>query len=262
VKYISYSIFGYYNPELQWYIRGLVFNCAMNRLIYPNWKTIVYAEASLASEYYKLFERLHAEVVLAEGDNLCRSMLWRMKAIFKEDAEYVICRDADALTTYREAQMVAEFINSGLTVHGITDNPAHSQPLMGGMCGFKTAPLVERYGSWDNLIKQSKIKISERGSDQVFLAQELYPFYKSQMFAHYLKGMKNQGEAVVKSEVSNVPIPDVNPNLWTSNLCIPFIGSAGVIEFETIRFFRSYYPPFDKECEELAKHYPKIFYWQ
>lgn len=276
MKAISYSIFGSRNftseNRFEWYayLRGLYFNVLMNRLIYPGWKTLVHVDKSTYEDYEYFFDwlYLHHDVgttVMPRRSeqaekNLCKSMLWRMDPIFSLNVEYVICRDADALTTYREAQAVQEFVESGMIVHGITDNPAHTCPLMGGMCGFKAAPIREAYGSWENLIAQSKVKIGDRGTDQVFLSQEIYPKYKDQMFGHYLKGMKKtNGEAIIKRDIADFPLPGVNPALWESNLCAAFIGSAGVNEMETIRFFKRFSAEFDDK--ELAKKYPKIFYW-
>lgn len=270
MKVISYSIFGSRNftddNRFVWYayLRGLFFNIQMNALIYPEWKTFVLVDELTFSEYPFFFNWIQmcyrVGLAIMPEANLCTSMLWRIGPIFDERTEYVICRDADALTTYREAQAVKEFVESGMIVHGITDNPAHTCPLMGGMCGFKAAPIREAYGSWENLIAQSKVKIGDRGTDQVFLSQEIYPKYKDQMFGHYLKGMKkHNGEAMVKRDIADFPLPGVNPALWESNLCAAFIGSAGVNEMETIRFFKRFSAEFDDK--ELAKKYPKIFYW-
>lgn len=258
MKVISYSIFGADNTELHWYLRGILYNVTMNKLLFPEWQTIVYVEMKVMHKYFQFISNLKAEVVVCETENLCKSMLWRLKPIFNE-AEYVLCRDADSLTTYREAQMVNEFINSDLSVHGITDNPAHTQPLMGGLCGFKASVLRDKYKTWDNLISKSKINIGERGTDQVFMAQEIYPHFKDQMFGHYIKGCNPNGEARVRYEVPNGGLPGVDPKLWESNLCVDFAGSAGCKEMETVRFLNRFSPGWVDY--NLAIMYPKIYYW-
>ena len=61
-------------------------------------------------------------------------MLWRMIPIFEPADHYshVLCRDADAITTYREACAVTEWLASGKAVHALRDDPMHMIPLMGG----------------------------------------------------------------------------------------------------------------------------------
>ncbi len=264
---ISYSLFGMRDKNIEMferraYLRGFVFNVKMNALIFPKWTTHVELDAQTYSDYDPLFKGLKEHYGITfdinASDTLCKSMLWRMKIIFNPDAQYVICRDCDSVTTYRERQAVQDFINSGLFIHNINDNVAHTCPIMGGLCGFSSLQLRTKYESWENLLSLSKIGISERGTDQNFLNSVVYPDFKKSMFAHYLKGMKDSGEAIVKTEIENIPL-DINPNLWESNLTIAFAGAAGVNELEMLRFLRR----FSKENPfiEVEKKYPEIFYW-
>src|SRR5688572_9876366 len=161
MKLISYSIFGNHCPKwiFNTLMRGVYFNTVMNKLVFPDWETHIETDSLTFSSYDHFFSMLEHKYgitfsVNAE-ENLCTSMLWRMKPIFESEAEYVLCRDADALTSYREAGAVKKFIESGKILHGMADNPAHSIPLMGGMCGFKCEPLREKYGSWQQMIVRS-----------------------------------------------------------------------------------------------------------
>jgi len=267
MKVISYAIFGARQKtaenafEFYTYMRGLYFNTVMNSLIYPEWRTHIEIDSGTFSEYDNFFNFLrdeyNASYRVNPSEPLCKAMLWRMKPVFDEDVDYVLCRDTDALTTYREAQAVQEFVDSGLPVHGITDNPSHTVPLMGGMIGFKAKDIVERYRNWDRLV--SKYDLEQRGSDQVLLAREVYPEFRKRMFAHYIKGMQPNGEAVVKTSIENKPLRGVDPSLYESNFCITFIGAAGCVEFETIRFFKRRGAM--ENIKEISKKYPLIFNW-
>src|SRR5688500_9336790 len=126
MKCISYSLFGDPNSfEFPFYLRGVYFNARMNRLLYPNWITWVPLSAKVYNLYKDFFLTLPGlEVTVLEGNpDKCRGMLWRMLPIYylKGEITHFLCRDADAITTYKEAQAVQEWIDSGLGFHGITD---------------------------------------------------------------------------------------------------------------------------------------------
>ena len=72
----------------------------------------------------------------------------------RDQFSHVLCRDADAITTYREACAVAEWLASGKTPHALRDDPMHTVPLMGGMSGFDCGKLRAAIGfaSWREMI--------------------------------------------------------------------------------------------------------------
>jgi len=53
------------------------------------------------------------------------------------------------------------------------------------------------------------------------------------------------------------PQPDTDPR-WESDLVQRYIGSAGVIEMEMVRFLSRYQQPHHTEFE---KRHPNIFFW-
>lgn len=268
-KVISYSLFGSRREtketihEWRFYLRGLYWNTRMNALIYPDWTTHVEVDSATFSEYDNIFYELNKHYGLTFNINfegtLAGSMLWRMKLIFNDEVEYVITRDLDAVTTYREAQAVQSFLNSGLDVHCITDNKVHGIGIMGGMGGYKCAALKHRYGTYENMVRQSSIHVSERGSDQLFLNSIVYADFKEKVFSHYLQNQLGNGEAITKHSIDDIILDGVDRKLWESNLVAAFIGSPGINEMEAYRFFKR----FDKETEfeETAKRYPNIFTW-
>jgi hypothetical protein len=267
MKVISYSIFG--DPdsfEFPFYLRGLYFNARMNKLIYPDWKTWVSIEEDIYDSHRALIDALISNslvqmVHLFEDAPLCESMLWRMCPMFFESSQgeitHVICRDADAITTYKEAQAVQEWIDSGLGFHGITDNPAHSLPMMGGMVGFKVDHFKAEFPQWTSFEEMIKGQdLSKRGSDQDFMMKKIYPFAKPNMMGHFFDGCR-ENVKITRHTAGN-QIPGVDPKLWESNLTCRHIGSPGVVDFETLRFFQR----FDKtDYSEFEKQFPQIFYW-
>lgn len=262
-KIISYSLFQGPDPLAEiFYIRGFYFNCLMNSLVYPDWNTIVHVDRYTFEKYQDLFTHLIAnysiEISISDTEYThCQKMLWRMEPIFENDVEYVLCRDADALTSHREALSVKTFVDSGLVVHGIMDNPAHSLPIMGGMCGFKAKEIRDQYGSWDKMLSLSLRPIDKHGSDQAFLNSILYIHFQNGLMISTPTG---SGASMFSPAQATVLITDRKNPLWTSDLCTSFIGAAGFNEMETLRFFRSHLPNWGSD-QDLWKQYPKIFYW-
>lgn len=268
-KIISYSLFGARELTFnKWlfnaYVTGLYWNVRMNKLIYPDWTTHVNVDSGTFSMYDTLIKGLQEFYGITFDVNppsvRCMSMLWRMKPIFEQDVEYVICRDADALTSYKEAQCVSEFVATGMDVHGITDNTAHSIPVLGGLCGFRGEPMRERYGSWEKMIGETRVPINDHGTDQNFLMQNVYTDFKYRYFGHILNHNLHIQDSEIVRRIPDVTLDGVDPKLWESNLCACFMGSAGVNNMETIRFFQRFSQ--DTEFEkDIALRYREIFYW-
>src|SRR5437899_1125125 len=134
MKLVCYSLF---NSNCQpferaWYIRSFYLNARMNNLLYPamNWITHLEIERAIYMQYKKLFDWLVEFNSLSlhvneERPALCEGMLWRMKSAFTENIDHIICRDSDAITTYKEACAVQYWLESGIPFHAINDNPAH-----------------------------------------------------------------------------------------------------------------------------------------
>lgn len=260
MKIISYSLFGDTDSfEFPFYLRGFYFNLRMNQLIYPSWQTSLHVSTEVYDRYQNLLHELWIAMPffthIMPPAPKCEAMLWRLLPMYREDVTHVICRDADAITTYREAQAVQEWEDSGLGAHGITDDPAHTIPIMGGMCGFKADKFRKLFPDFRSLIGKANLK--DHGSDQNLLMQRVYPLVKNDMMGHFFKGckerVKDNRESVYKE------VPGVSPKLWESNLTCRMIGSPGVVDMELLRFFTR----FDNRLKYnlFEEKYPKIFYW-
>lgn len=265
MKVISYSLFG--DPssfEFLFYLRGFYFNLRMCKILYPDWKIILstsITEPSMFSEMVKLFPSFEGINYLCDAPR-CEAMLWRMLPIFDTSAvppfdskvTHVLCRDADSVPTYREANCVCEWIASGLPYHAINDNDAHAG-LMGGLVGFRREDFIRDtgYKSFDQMIQGHDLR--KHGSDQNFMNKFIHPKIKHGLLMHNLKG---QGIEAKRTETV-VPNGHIDKKLWVSDLISRYIGSAGVIDFELLRFFKSF--DNDPKYDAFEKKYSDIFYW-
>lgn len=249
MKYISYALFNDCKPyEWNYYLRGLYFNVRMNRLIYPNWRTHVSVHIDVWNKYSEYIQELQKLVtfdvsIIDEPVERCKAMLWRLDVLYtKPHVEAVICRDLDAITTYRESLAVNSWINSGRIAHGINDNTAHSIALMGGMCGFTRGLLnIVTVSEWMDI--KAAANLRSHGSDQDLLMTVIYP--------------RVQDSIVITKN----PIQVRDNHLWLSDLVCSFIGSAGVNEMELIRFFNN-----NDETNEIfikfEEQFSDLMYWR
>lgn len=264
MKLICYSIFsaGADPFEMRAYLRGFYFNVRMNKMIYPDWRTHLEIDERNYTDYQGLIDWLVGNMNLSlninkeSGTPLCKGMLWRMKPLFKEDVSHILCRDADAITTYREALAVQEWLESGKKCHSINDNRAHGG-LMGGMVGFNTAwfKACMEASSWEQLL--GNYDFTNRGSDQNWMNEKVLFRIKDEL---YFSGSYIQG-IPVPDMYSQAPLPQVDPKLWESNLIASFIGAPGFNEMEALRFFKR----FEKEPSkyvQIENQYPKLFHWR
>lgn len=259
-KCISYSIFRGDCEEFEFksYLKGLYFNLRMNKLIYPDWQNVIHVQGSIADVYRDYFADLsyHFQSIIVYPGNgpLCHMMLWRMLPIWGtrlDNYDYVLCRDSDALTTYREAQLVNHWINEKHdSILAIWDNPAHSG-LMGGMVAFHTNSIRKEFPSFEALIKGADLK--KRGSDQDLLNKKIYPVFKN--FIHWEDHKSNFNKT---AKVYSGAPKGVSDKLWESNLCAAFIGAPGFNELETLRFLKR----FDKtDYSDFEKRHKDLFWW-
>ena len=229
------------------YLLGVYFNARMNRLLYPGWRTVVYAGERLLERHAGYFGGIAATCghhTVAFVGRSAAAPLWelvlsRMAPLFDGETALLLCRDLDSIATYREAQAVAEWIESGAACHAIIDNVMHLDPLMAGMCGFDVAKfraLCPEYDAFESLVRG--FDLSWRGSDQRLLRDRVWPKLRANALAHCLEGRGPADAATVKKEIDNRELPGVRSELWESNLVVAFIGQAGVNEMELLRFFR------------------------
>ena len=270
MKVISYALFGYGKAtpencfEFNSYLRGLWINIRLARVLYPGWKIIVNTDQDTWNEFKNLFQMMEKFNVQFYGHPvapLCEGMLWRMKPIWLEGVTHTICRDLDSPLTYREAQMVKEWLDSGKIAHAITDSVSHNIPLLGGMIGF-TKDFITYFYSWEQIIDGYILNI--KGSDQDLLCQRIYPKFAQygtdSILQHYILGMPNTFLMGYKNTWIDKPLPNVHEKYRQTNDTCGHIGAAGWYEAPMMKFLK-FYDQFKDEYKEIEKQYKHIFYW-
>ncbi len=247
MKLISYSIYKDNPKYFNFYLRGLYFNMRMIKLMLPDWEMVLNVSKPVYEEYYHYLNMLRISTIVYDDGDRCRNMMQRFKPAFTFNADRVLCRDADSCLTYREVLEIKKWEESGLDWHGINDNQAHTIPMMGGMIGFKTNALKNIFPNFNILI--DNWDLSRHGSDQQLIMERIYPHAKSSFYHSNLTNRE--------------PQPQQNPH-WESDLVQRYIGSAGIIEMEALRFLERMDPTnnewqeFEKLINKLSN---KLLYW-
>lgn len=285
-KAIAYSLFGYgkVTPQncfaFETYIRSFFVNVRINRVLYKDWTNVLNIDqSSFNSPYRPIFEWLKnntkTDIVIQDDAPLCKAMLWRFKTVFAYNHpnwkySHTICRDTDSISTYREAQAVAQWIQEDRTAHCITDSISHNIPMMGGMCGFRPGYLNERLNLniepekiWDELLKRGgEIDFNRKGSDQDFLMKYIYPKVAvDSVTAHFCLGMRQVSteDNGMHYSIPDIPI-DVDPIHKFLNTCAGHIGASGYYEPPMLKWLNTMDP--EREYySDIQKQFPKVFFW-
>ena len=272
-KVISVSIFdgmskrnidNFYWAALIHVVRGYL-------TIFPDWELWIYHDSSLYDAIYgsvllTLEERgLVKLTYVKENELLCKAMMWRLRPIFDDSVDYVLCRDVDHVPTGRERAIVDAFVSSDKIALGINDAWAHTIPLMGGMVGFKTKELKKRLqaNSLDELLNRHKSRFAfeRHGTDQHFLMNVVWPVVKSDL---YMFSSQNRDDRVpypnvkIRHNVPIKPISGISDVLLkeSGNYC-NFMGTASkMFPWEYVRFVDEHGNPDTvraiREAEEKA----------
>lgn len=283
-KVISYSLFGYNKVrqencfDFHSYIRGLMINLRLARLIYPGWQVILQLDRPSYDGWKNFFHELTEKEILQirvhdEEAVLTKAMLWRLCPIFEEQLSthewnnsHVICRDLDSPISYREAQAVQYWINKDKAVHAITDSISHDVPMLGGMIGFRPAYFTERMNvkTFEQLIALNpNLDWTKKGMDQTFLTHNIYPKFAQHgtdsITQHYCLGMPNTFLSDYHNSIQDLELP-IPYEMKESNDGCCHIGQSGWNETGLFKFLFKHWDKFN-DILEVESNYKSIFYW-
>jgi hypothetical protein len=259
MKVISYSLFG--DPstiEFNYYLRGVYWNARMNQLMLPEFETLLFVTKPLTDKYWnvfnglrELFPKLHyVRPSIKDDPPRCEAMLYRMMPLWKvnglNETELVLCRDACCIN---------EWLDYKYGYHAINDNDAHGG-LMGGLTGFRTKDFKELgYADFNSMIKG--LDLSKHGSDQHFMNQKLLPKIHLKLLLHKLRGA---GCSAFTTLTGISPHKKVDSKFKHADLVSRYIGTAGVIEMELIRWFQGVDK--NKKYDDFERKHSDIMYWR
>lgn len=243
-------------------------NLKLARLLFADWEIVLICENSVFHQHKNLLSKLKVNLVVCENDLFTKKMLWRLKPIFHSKYTHILCRDLDAPLTLRERICVEDWILSGAVIHAITDNDQHTIPLMGGMIGFRCERFIAHtnFQTWDELVNDSKIDFSKKGSDQDLLQQKILPLFSENYILegtlskceHFLRGMPKRDFLFSKNFVPDLDLGFPKEYEESNEICL-HIGSAGWIEPKINVFLQKHADKF-LDLIEIERNFD-VFYW-
>jgi hypothetical protein len=279
-KCISLSLFGFGQEEkdchsFKSFMQFFSVNLRAYKFLFPDYDIVLYIDADSYKSHILYFGEIHQLDfvriwVIAEKEDLCKSMLWRLYPVFSYD--YTICRDIDSLPTLKDWRCVEKWIQDGTKAHAISDSISHTIPLMGGMIGFT------KYAFPKYILENPNFDFKRKGSDQDFLNKFVLPYVSHSLSEFRFLGISPMPNNSFAHDTSSGEFSTT----LTCDLLVNHIGQGGYHLEETFNEITNrkyegalnYYvrnPQVEllgKEvCElnqkllEAEKLYPETFYW-
>lgn len=178
-KVISFSLFG--NSSA--YIEPAVLNTELVSEIYPGWVCRFYVDRSVPEPAIQRLAQNGAEIIrISCGQARWPGTLWRFLAIDDPEVSYVIFRDADSVISQREAQAVAEWLESGKLFHTIRDAGTHTELILAGLWGAVGQAVPDMAGKIQNYLRQPLE--SHHFADQFFLRDHIWAYVRQNVHGH------------------------------------------------------------------------------
>ena len=176
-KLICFSLWGTH----EFYNYGALENALIAKDIYPGWICrYYYLENGCDVRIIEQLRKLdNVELIEMKGIDTNNNMFWRFDPAFSEKDVIMISRDTDSRLNQREKVAVDKWLESDKDFHIMRDHPHHTAQIMGGMWGSRNNilfPLKEQYESF--------VKNGNRGADQDFLKQTVYPHVQNNVMIH------------------------------------------------------------------------------
>lgn len=172
---IAFSLFG--TDDM--YITGMKKNVQLAKIHYPGWDIHIHTVSETSANH-----TFPGAVVIGRNDKPqdWTATMWRFDTLVY-DYEFYIFRDADSRLSFREAEAVREWQNSGYRYHVLRDHPAHCVPMLAGMWGCTWQGACDiRYKLDERDFHESTDYDDHR--DQMWLQRYVWPMAEKHTLVH------------------------------------------------------------------------------
>lgn len=177
---VAFSIYGQHSK----YLDGLLQNIPLVRQYYPGWAVGVWFDRDMDKTYLDMV-RNKADFMFAGDKSLPSGMYWRTLVHDLTEVTRFVIRDADSRIGQREADAVAQWIDSKKALHVMRDHPNHSRNMEGGMWGLwkpfrREVCLRNAILDW----YATKDRDQKWLDDSNFLSEVMFPMYAHDVLQH------------------------------------------------------------------------------
>ena len=193
---ISYSLWG----PARFYGYGAMINLVQSRTVYPGWSCRFYIDATVPKACAGFLRDNGADVRMIEDEYPGVGLFQRFLVMNDPSVGRFLVRDCDARLSQAEADLVAQWIDSGKPFHVVRDHVLHNELMIGCLwagrtdCGIDIVELMRRYFTFGPTAKY--------GHDQRMLGLMLWPLIRQHCLVHD-KYYRLDG-------VETLPLPDPN----------------------------------------------------
>jgi hypothetical protein len=183
VNIVSYSLYG----DNQKYTYNCVANVLIAQKLFSDWEIRIYYDSTVPKNIIKFLHSAHNVNAIDMTDHWLTpldKMLWRNLAVDDVNADTVCIRDCDSWLSYREKNLIEEWLKSDKDLHIIRDHCYHSKHIMGGMWGVRNKLIFNMEDSMKTYLHDHPNYRTHTGDDQDFLRDVYYHKHKDNTFVH------------------------------------------------------------------------------
>lgn len=188
---IAFSLWGD-NPM---YWQGALENIELAKKYYPGWYCRFYIDDKSDINLIQTIKGDNVEVVLVNSKDSFEGTFWRFYASADPDVNIFMSRDTDSRLSEREYYAVQEWLKSNKDFHIMRDHPYHTVPILAGMWGCRNGLMRDDKLDILNKIK-SWVYFKQKGCDQDFLCQIIYPYIVNKSMEHSEFGLRFGGNII------------------------------------------------------------------
>ena len=175
---ISFSLWG----PAPFYGYGAMINLVLSRTVYPGWSCRFYLDATVPRPCVAFLRDNGADVRNIEDEYPGVGLFQRFLVMNDSTVGRFLVRDCDARLSAAEADLVRQWIDSGLPFHAVRDHVLHNELMIGCTwagrtdCGIDIVELMRRYFTFGPTAKY--------GHDQRMFGLMLWPLIRNRCLVH------------------------------------------------------------------------------
>jgi hypothetical protein len=175
---ISFSLWG----AVPFYAYGAMINLVLSRTVYPGWSCRFYVDGTVPAACTAFLRENGADVRDIANEYPGVGLFQRFLVMNDSTVGRFLVRDCDARLSAAEADLVRQWIDSGLPFHAVRDHVMHNELMIGCTwagrtdCGIDIVELMRRYFTNGPTAKY--------GHDQRMLGLMLWPLIRGHVLVH------------------------------------------------------------------------------